>query len=540
MENENKKNRTLLFVILALIVGAATGTTATLAAIGNRAVDITVDADGGNGKISYVWQLLKRHYVDPIDNDSITDRLCSTLLSTLDPHSYYLTSKEVESENEALRGNFEGIGTVLRKYNDTICAWQILDGSPSATAGLQAADRLVEVDGHNITGKNITIDSAVKMIRGPRRSNVDIKISRHGEPQPRIITLTRDIIPTPSASYSGMLDKTTGYIHLDRFAETTYDEFCNAVNSLKSKGMKSLIIDLRNNGGGLLSAAIDICDELLPGRELIVYTEGAHQRRREEHSRPGGLFCEGKLTIMIDEFSASASEIVAGAIQDNDRGTIVGRRSFGKGLVQQQYALPDQSAARITIARYYTPSGRCIQRPYDRGTDEYYTDFIQNLMDEYQNDSLLSRINDSTPYYTTNGRIVYGGGGIYPDHTIHYKSDENIVYYNQLINKGIIDDYAFDIVSDEGRKIKSTYPDGESFIKNYAVSEAMLQALYARGEKKGLKRDNKCINLYRNEIQSRLKAEIGIMLYSQSVFYEIQILFDPEIREAVSIMNKKK
>ena len=302
--------------------------------------------------------------------------------------------------------------------------------------------------------------------------------------------------------------------------------------------MNHLVLDLRDNGGGLMEAAIGICDELLPGRELIVYTQGAHQRRREEHSRPGGLFCKGKLTVLIDEYAASASEIVAGAIQDNDRGIIAGRRSFGKGLVQQQFDLPDHSAARITIARYYTPSGRCIQRPYDKGTDEYYSDFIQSLVDEYKGDSLLAHINDSTPYYTTKGRIVYGGGGIYPDHTIHYKTDENIVYYNQLINKNIINDYAFDIVSSDGRNIVAQHPSEESFVGNYTISEAMLQKLFARGEKAGIKRDAKCISRYRDEISSRLKASVGAMLYSQSAFFAVQLKYDPELKEALNIKKE--
>lgn len=536
MKKETNK-KTLIYVIIAIVLGSLVGTFATILAFKQHSVELDLDNRPSNEKLDALLRLLERNYVDPIDNDSITDRLCATILTTLDPHSVYLSSKDFEREAEALRGNFEGIGTVLRKLNDTVCATEIIAGSPSEAAGIQPADRFVEVDGHNITGENF--DSVVNMIRGPRRSTVTIKIIRPGEKNPRTVSIIRDVIPTPSTNYSGMLDKTTGYIRLDRFSETTHDEFCQAVFDLKRKGMKNLVLDLRNNGGGLMSAAIDICDELLPGREMIVYTEGAHQRRREQHSRPGGLFCEGNLMVMIDEFSASASEIVAGAVQDNDRGIIVGRRSFGKGLVQQQYELPDKSVARITISRYYTPAGRSIQRPYDRGTDEYYTDFIQNIIDEYKGDSLLSYINDSTPYYTSKGRIVYGGGGIYPDHTIHYKTDENIVYYNRMLNKGIIFDLAFDIVSAEGRTIKAKYPDEESFVKNYKVSDATLQTLFARGEKGGIARDSKSISRYSEEMRSRLKAEIGTMLYSQSVFYTIQLKYDPELKEALDIMNKE-
>ncbi len=538
MENEKNKNKITLYIILALILGGIVGTIGATAAFTARPTRIVIDNASGNTKMDAIWQLVEQNYVDNIDNDSVMDRVYATMLAALDPHSVYLSGKDLKREVEALRGNFEGVGILLRMKDDTVCAQQIIAGSPAQAAGVMAADRIVAVDGRNVTGKETIIDSVVSMIRGPRKSTVKLTIRRPGENAPVIFKVVRDVIPTPSLAYSGMINATTGYIRLDRFAETTYDEFCYALVELKRKGMNHLVLDLRDNGGGLMEAAIGICDELLPGRELIVYTQGAHQRRREEHSRPGGLFCKGKLTVLIDEYSASASEIVAGAIQDNDRGIIAGRRSFGKGLVQQQFDLPDHSAARITIARYYTPSGRCIQRPYDKGTDEYYSDFIQSLVDEYKGDSLLAHINDSTPYYTTKGRIVYGGGGIYPDHTIHYKTDENIVYYNQLINKNIINDYAFDIVSSDGRNIVAQHPTEESFVSNYTISEAMLQKLFARGEKAGIKRDAKCISRYRNEISSRLKASIGVMLYSQSAFFAIQLKYDPELKEALNIKKE--
>ena len=313
-------------------------------------------------------------------------------------------------------------------------------------------------------------------------------------------------------------------------AQRRYDE-------LKAKGMERLVLDLRDNSGGLLSAALGICDELLPDRELIVYTQGAHQRRQEEHSSRGGLFCKGELIVMIDEYSASASEIVAGAVQDNDRGLIVGRRSFGKGLVQQRFPLPDRSAIQLTTSRYYTPSGRCIQRPYNKGTDEYYADFAQNIIDEYDGDSTLYKINDSTPYYTAKGRTVYGGGGIYPDHTIHYKSDENVVYYNRLLNKGLLSDYIFDYVSYKGSTIKQKHPTEESFLKNYTVSDAMLEQLFANAEKKGIARDAKGIARYREEIRTRIKAGIGDMLYSNNAFYYLLLPYDPELKEALSLMK---
>lgn len=529
-----KKGTLIICIISALVVGCITGVAASLAAF-DKQNERTSNSAGANDKINAIWNLVERKYVDRIDNDSVVDRVCWAMLSTLDPHSSYLSGKELAMENEAIRGNFEGVGIMLRKIGDTICALQVINGSPSEMAGILAGDRLLMVDGNNIIGSEITIDSVVSLIRGPRGSTVDITVSRPGKEGLCTYAVVRNVIPTPSVNYSGMIDKTTGYIRIDRFASSTYKEFCLAVRDLKDKGMKQMVLDLRDNSGGLLSEAIGICDELLPGRELIVYTQGAHERRREEHSRPGGLFSTGKLIVMIDEFSASASEIVAGAIQDNDRGIIVGRRSFGKGLVQQQFDLPGNSAVRITTSRYYTPSGRCIQRPYDRGTDEYYAEFIQSVVEQYEGDSLLSHINDSTPYHTANGRIVYGGGGIYPDHIIRYKTDSNIVYYNKLINRSIISDFAFDIISANGQSIKKRYPTDKSFIDQYTVSDAVLQNLFARAEKEGIARDPKCISRYREEIRSRLKASIGSMLYSPSVFYAVQLKYDPELNEAVNV-----
>ena len=520
-----------------MVAGCLIGTLATIQAFKKQQTDIT-EYIGGNTKLNAIWRLVELNYVDRIDNDSVMDRVYATMLATLDPHSCYLSGKDLASENETLQGRFEGVGLMFRIVNDTVCAVQILPDSPSEKAGLLPADRIIEIDGRNVAGVKINTDSVVAMLRGPRKSTVDVTIRRYGDAKPRTVTITRNYIPTNSLTYSGMIDRTTGYIRLERFAETSYDEFCEAVTKLKEKGMKRLVLDLRDNGGGMLHTALDICDELLPGRELIFYDEGAHQRRKEFHSKPGGLFCKGEVIVMINEFSASASEIVAGAIQDNDRGIIVGRRSFGKGLVQQQFSLPDRSAVRITTSRYYTPSGRCIQRPYDRGTDEYYADFIQQIIDEYKGDSLLSNINDSTPYYTAKGRIVYGGGGIYPDHTIHYKTDSNIVYYNQLINNFIINDYALDIVTYEGQSIKTKYPDEQSFIRSYTVSDAMLNTVFERADKAGIKRDPVCIKRYKNEIRSRIKASIGSMLYSESTFYAIQLPYDPELKEALGVKIK--
>ena len=536
MENKTK-NRTLIYVIIAMVLGALVGTLAATLAYKQQSVVVDLGNGPNDAKLNAIWSIVDRNYVDRLDADSVMDKVYAAMLSTLDPHSIYLTQKELARETEALRGNFEGVGLLLQMKNDTVCVTQVIPGGPSERAGVQAGDRIIKIDGLDIAGKKMSLDSVVARLRGPRKSMVDITINRLSEHKTATLKVVRNIISMPSLTYSGMLDKKTGYLRLDRFGETTYDEFCNAVKDLKAKGMERLVLDLRDNSGGLLSAALGICDELLPDRELIVYTQGAHQRRQEEHSSRGGLFCKGELIVMIDEYSASASEIVAGAVQDNDRGLIVGRRSFGKGLVQQRFPLPDRSAIQLTTSRYYTPSGRCIQRPYNKGTNEYYADFAQNIIDEYDGDSTLYKINDSTPYYTAKGRTVYGGGGIYPDHTIHYKSDENVVYYNRLLNKGLLSDYIFDYVSYKGSTIKQKHPTEESFLKNYTVSDAMLEQLFANAEKKGIARDAKGIARYREEIRTRIKAGIGDMLYSNNAFYYLLLPYDPELKEALSLMK---
>lgn len=531
MKKDIKTYVAVMIAVTTLVLGIYIGY-ATQRSTGSEASFGRYD---NNSKMNAIWGLVSRHYVDPLDADTVMDKVYSAILSTLDPHSSYLSCEMLRKSQESLRGNFEGVGIVLRVINDTVCVAQVIPDGPSQRAGVEAGDRILTVDGICVSGVGMPSDSVVNLLRGRRRSIADIKLLRLSDNSLRNYKVKRDVIASPSLTYSGMVNASTGYIHLGRFAETSHDEFCTAIKQLKSKGMKKLILDLRGNGGGLLSAAIDICDELLPGREMIVYTEGYHERRRNVHSSPGGLFCEGNLVVMIDEYSASASEIVAGAIQDNDRGVIVGRRSFGKGLVQQQFELPDQSAVLLTISRYYTPSGRCIQRPYNKGTDEYYNDFLDQIMNEYGGDTLLSQVTDSTPYFTTKGRTVYGGGGILPDHIVHYKSDPNIAYYNMLLSKAMIANFVVDYVSLNGKDLKKNYPTEEAFVTQYTLPPTTAEALYNYAEQKGLHRDNDGIRAYGKEIAARLKAEMAQMLYSNGAFYAVMLPFDNEIQEAMNL-----
>lgn len=491
-------------------------------------------------KLDEAMDLIEHYYVEDMNRDTLTDQMIDAMLATLDPHSHYLAGDELKHETEQIQGGFEGIGVVLHYEDDTACVGQLIAGGPAERAGLLPGDRLMMCDTVKLSGVGMSNEEVVKHLRGRHHSRANIAVKRYGEEGLRHITVVRDLIGTPSLTYSGMIDSKTGYIRLTRFCETSHEEFCTAVKELKKKGMQRLIFDLRDNGGGLLSAAIDIADELLPGKELIVYTSGDNQRRQNVYSHRGGLFCEGELAIMIDEYSASASEVVSGAIQDNDRGIIVGRRSFGKGLVQRQFDLSDGSAIWLTIARYYTPSGRCIQRPYDKGSDEYYSDFLKQIVEENLSDSTLMLITDSTQYRTAAGRVVYGGGGIYPDKPLRLRTDSLFVYYNQLISKQIINKYAFGIVTKHYKELKKKYPTEEDFVKSYKVTDAMMQEMYALGDKMGAKRNPRTIARYGEEIRLMVKGTIGESLYTMETHYRIMLDTDYEVKETLNIMNKKK
>lgn len=488
-------------------------------------------------KLDDAMNMIERYYVDDMDRDTLTEQMLAAMLSTLDPHSHYLSADELKREMETMQGGFEGIGIVLHYEGDTACVGQLRPGGPAEKAGLHPGDRLIMVDTLKIAGVGMSNDEIVGHIRGPHNSCADIAIQRYGEKGLRHIKVTRDLISTPTIAYSGMLDKTTGYIRLTRFGETSHSEFRTAVKALKRQGMTGLVLDLRGNGGGLLSAAIAIADEFLPGRELIVYTQGDNQRRENVTSKRGGIFCEGRLAIMIDEFSASASEVVSGAVQDNDRGIIIGRRSFGKGLVQRQFELEDGSAIWLTIARYYTPSGRCIQRPYNKGTDEYYSDFLRQLVQESQTDSMLVQITDSTEYRTTGGRLVYGGGGIYPDYVQKLHKDSLLVYYNNLINNGVIEKYAFAYVTQHYPELRKQYATEGDFIKRFQVTDKMYYDMLAQADKKGIRRDPRGIAKYGREMRNMLKALIAESLFSFDTYYRIMLRDDADVTDAVKHLH---
>ena len=491
------------------------------------------------GKVGEVLMLVENRYVDHIDADTLSERLLSVMLSELDPHSTYYSAAETENNDEKMRGSFDGVGLVLHLEGDTTYVGQVLVDGPSARSGILPGDMIVRVGDEVVSGVGMTADSVVARLRGVPGTKVTVDLLRKGEREHRF-TLTRGRVPHHTLPYYTMLTDTIGYIRLASFAATSHDEFREALGRLKRQGMRHLVFDLRGNGGGSLTSAVGIAGELLPAGSLIVYTKGAHQRRHNTYAFPGGMFTSGGITVMVDEYSASASEVVAGALQDNDRAAIVGRRTFGKGLVQAEYTLDDGSSVLLTVARYYTPSGRCIQRSYADGTEEYYRDYFNQLVDEAYADSMTVAILDSTPYQTVGGRTVYGGGGIAPDVPMAYRKDSSLVYFNRLSTMGLPAKVAFGYVKQHAGDILRTYPDADAFRKGFNPADALLQMLVAEGERNGVARDVFCLQRQRQFILATLKANIGMSLYGERGFYDAYVPFDDDLQRVLDILKHKK
>ena len=495
-------------------------------------------------RINTLLELVDHYYVDKVNYDSLTDKMMNAMLSTLDPHSYYLTPSDFEKEEESMSGQFEGVGISLYYMGDSVYASHVEPGGPADKSGIHSGDRIIRVDTTIVSGTGFSSHTSdvVKLIRGPRYSTVEITIQRQGSPKMHTYKMRRDVIHLSTIPAFVMLNKNTGYIRISHFGSTTAYEFRAALQQLLGEQMEQLILDLRNNGGGSLESAIGVCDELLPYGDLIVYTQGAHNPRSNIYASRGGLFEEGRLVVLIDEGSASASEIVAGAVQDNDRGTVVGHRSFGKGLVQRQFELPSGSAVLLTIARYYTPSGRCIQRPYDKGTDEYYSQYITRIIQNYVSaDSILDAEYDTTQIYLTKkGRKVYGGGGIRPDILLPYITDTNLIFYNRLIGHRVLEDIAHQQLFEHYDQIIRIYPTVEQFVKNYQVDDATWQRVLALADKKRIPRHAGSINKYGDEIRNRYKAILANSLYGENAYYKIALQGDIELQYALKKLKIKK
>ena len=524
-KNTNKGNA--LLILIAMVLGALIGVMSASHFYSKK------DYATLNDKIGEVLNLVSRNYVDIIDADSVGDRMLSAILSELDPHSTYLSARETERTGELMRGNFEGVGLIIFREGDTSFIRQVLPDGPSAGSGLLPGDLIWAVDDVPVSG--MPADSVVARLRGPKNSTVTITVKRHPDnlaaKQSNTLnfTIRRGVVPHHSLVYQGMLDDTTGLIILNTFSTTSYEEFHYALLKLKQQGMRRLIFDLRDNSGGSLESAVGIANELLPAGSPIVYTQGAHQKREDIVARSGGLFTKGTVIVLVDEGSASASEVVSGALQDNDRATIAGRRTFGKGLVQREFSLKDGSSVLLTIARYYTPSGRSIQRPYDDGYDNYYQDYVDQLVNETYADDPTPHIADTTPYYTVSGRVVYGGGGIIPDRLLPYRKDDNIYYVNRLSSSGALVHCAFALLRRHADEWLKRYPTAQLFINRFTVDNGMLQDLVAAGEKRNIPFNEEAFKSHRQMLATLMKAYIGDFLFGPDAFYPVYIQVDDDL-----------
>ncbi len=492
-------------------------------------------------KFGRLLRLIDSYYVDSANVGKLTEEAIVKVLSELDPHSVYISKEEVEKMNEPLKGNFEGIGISFNIFKDTLLVISTISGGPSEKVGLRAGDRIVEVDKENIAGIGLKNSDVQRMLRGDKGTKVEIKVLRRNTPGLLDFTIIRDKIPIYSLDASYMLNQSTGYIKLNKFSATTNNEFDTAIKELKKQHLKNLILDLRGNGGGYLKTAIEISNQFLKKNELIVYTEGINEPKREYKATSLGDFEDGKLVVLIDERSASASEIVAGAIQDWDRGVIIGRRSFGKGLVQKQFFLTDGSMIRLTTAHYYSPSGRCIQKPYEEGVEEYRKDFQKRMTrgEMFSADSI--HFTDSLKYKTLlNSRLVFGGGGVMPDIFVPLDTSHYYAYANRLRRNNIILDYSLGYIDNHRKELKAKYPDFDTFNSRFQVSDETINDIVASGEKAGIEKDDESLNFTKANIKKEIKAIIARDLFSRNDFYKIYLEDDESIKEALKILENRK
>jgi len=490
-------------------------------------------------KFNWLLRTIDSYYADSVNIKKLNESAMIKVLSELDPHSVYISEDEAQEMNEPLQASFEGIGISFNIFHDTLLVLQTIPGGPSEKVGLLAGDRIIYVGNELIAGKGITNKDVFKWLKGEKGTLVNVKILRRGEKDLLEFDIIRDKIPIFSLDASYMVDDKTGYIKLSRFSASTTEEFIEALNKLKSNvKFENLILDLRGNGGGYLKSAYEVADQFLGIGKLVVYTKGLKNPRKDYVATQEGVFEKGKLVVLIDRGSASASEIVSGAVQDWDRGVIIGRRSFGKGLVQQPFNYIDGSLIRLTTAHYYTPSGRCIQKPYDDGVDEYQNDFSERMTrgELFSKDSI--NVNDSLKFETlVNHRDVYGGGGVIPDIFVPMDTSSYYKYYNQLIGKNIVNQFVLDYVDTHRKELLKDYPNFEIFNKNFSVNESMLNALWEEGTKKEIVKDEKSVVFLHNYITRHLKALIARSLWTNSHFFEIINEGEEEIIKALSIFN---
>ncbi|MGC4020603.1 MAG: S41 family peptidase [Cyclobacteriaceae bacterium] len=470
-------------------------------------------------KLREVLSLVQNEYVDKGKTDLVVEDAISHILGKLDPHSAYIPASEKVEANEDLKGNFEGIGIEFSIFHDTLVVVSALSGGPSEAVGLRPGDKIIKVDGKTIANTKLTNLEVQKYLKGPKGTEVKIEVLRKKTKSAIAFTIIRDRIPQTSVDASYMIDKEIGYIKISRFSQTTYEEFKKALDQLKGDGMKKLVLDLQGNPGGYMDQAIDVADEFLPKGEKIVFTKGQESRYNENAlATDKGDFEQGDLIVLVNEGSASAAEIVSGALQDNDRALVVGRRSFGKGLVQRPFELNDGSEVRLTISRYYTPSGRSIQKPYV-DLDAYDKDIAKRYRhgEFFHSDSI--HFNDSLKYHTLNGRTVYGGGGIMPDYFVPLDTIHSSKYFNELFATNVIREFAFNYV--EENKVQLEKMGYTTFKEKFTVDDHMLSRLSKMGEKENVKLNSKDLAQHKDVFENYLKAEIARRVWGNPSFYPI-------------------
>ena len=532
----NKKNSRFspLMMALCVVIGILIGTFYANHFSGNRLSII----NSSSNKLNNLLHIIDDQYVDTVNVNDLVEKAMPQILAELDPHSVYISAKDVQIANDDLRGSFSGVGIEFTIRQDTLHVQQVINNGPAERAGVIAGDKIITVDDKPFTGKTLTNEEAMHRLKGPKDTKVKLGILRYGEKKLRSITVTRGEIPTKSITATYMLDDHTGYIRIKNFGENTYPELLIALAKLSQENFQGLCIDLRGNTGGYLQSAVQIANEFLPKNRLIVYTQGRKSPRQEYRSDGRGSYQQLPLVILIDEISASASEILAGAIQDNDRGTIIGRRSFGKGLVQQPIAFGDQSMIRLTIARYYSPSGRCIQKPYTAGDNK---DYEEDILARYEHGEFFSQDSikhEGKEYHTANGRPVYGGGGITPDIFVAEDTTNVTSYYKQASLSGQIIMFAYSYTDENRQKLSqlNTVEEMAAFLKRQNIVDKF--ATYA--DHNGLKRRNLMIQRSHKLLERFITSRIIYNMMKEEAWIEYLNSDDPAITQTLRVMREGK
>ncbi|REJ82908.1 MAG: S41 family peptidase [Bacteroidetes bacterium] len=494
---------------------------------------------GQFNKINDVINYINNEYVDTVNQKSLIEKTISDMLHALDPHSAYIPADELQAMTEPLEGNFDGIGIEFHIQEDTIMVVSAVHGGPSEQLGIQSGDRIIKVEDSVVTGIGITNPQVMQLLRGPSGTKVNVTVYRKSTGKTIQFAITRGKIPIYSVDVAFMLTPETGYIKVGHFAEKTHDEYLKGFMKLKDEGMQNLVLDLRGNPGGYLKAAIQLADEFLPEKKLIVYTEGRSRPRESFYATQRGYFDEGAMVVLIDEGSASASEIVAGALQDWDRATILGRRSFGKGLVQEQSQFPDGSAIRLTIARYYTPTGRSIQKPYQGGYEQYSNELFERLKKGELLSSDSIRFDDSLHFVTPGGKLVYGGGGIMPDFFIPLDTSASSSFYSEVSSKGLISQFAYDYM-DQNREYFRRFKTFEEYNQKFTINDEIFRKFLDYVQSNGVNKEEKGIKISGDQIRIQLKALLARQIWKNDGFFPVILTRDNTVKQALELIEKKQ